>query len=432
MKRGLSLVLIFLCFSVQTSLAQRYPKRKILKDLNELSAFKNAFIGFKLYDPEKRKVIAEQYADQYMTPASVTKLFTYYAGKYFLTDTLPALEYVIKGDSLIFWSTGYPLTLHPDHPDSTVINFLSASDKHLFYWSRPMEDERFGPGWGWDDFNGYYGAEKSVFPIYGNSLKVIIDNESKQFTNSPIHVGLKFTENDSIDQRSRVNRDEFWNEFEIQYKAIDVNDTIKTDTLTRPFRYSDGLFVDLLSKATDKKITQIEGFKRPESFTTLKGVQADSLYKWMLQPSDNLFAEQILMMVSGLYSDTLSTEKAITLYQDSQLEENKVIWRDGSGLSRYNMFKPNELIALLESFDLKRMKQLLPQGQTSGTIEDWYSPNVYAKTGTLSNNHSLAGYIETDSGKTLIFVMMANHFTASTSTIRESFGIMLEKIRKAY
>jgi len=432
MRRGSWLLLVFFLLGPTLSIAQRYPKRKILKDLKALPGFQNAFIGFKLYDTEKDKVIAEQYADQYMTPASTTKLFTYQAGLNYLPVTLPAMEYAIKGDSLIFWSTGYPLTLHPDHPDTTVIDFLSESDKDLFYWSRPMEDERFGPGWGWDDYAGYYGAEKSVFPIYGNSVQVIIDNEKKKFSTSPTYAGLRFTESDSLDTRTRVNRDEFWNEFEIKYKELEEGDSITIDTLIRPFRYSNPLFIDLLSQASGRKIKQIEDYSRPETFETLEGVSADSLYKWMLQPSDNLYAEQILMMVSGTSSDTLSTERAIELAQIPADANTKLVWRDGSGLSRYNMFKPNEILDVLKSIDFSLAEELFAQGQTSGTIEDWYTPNVYAKTGTLSNNHSLAGYIKTDSGKTLIFVMMANHYTAPIATIRESFGVILEKIQRAY
>ncbi len=437
MKRGSWLLLMIFLLGPSLSIAQRYPKRKILKDLKELSGFENSFIGFKLYDPEKEKVIAEQYADQYMTPASVTKLLTYDVAKTYLPETLPALEYIIHGDSLIFWSTGYPLTLHPDHPDSTVINFLSGSDKSLYYWSRPIKDSRFGPGWGWDDYNGYYGAEKSVFPIYGNSVQVIINNEHKQFTTSPTHPGLRFIESDSTDTRSRVNRDEFWNDFEIKHKALEATDTVKIDTLIRPFRYSDPLFLNLLSDAIGKKIEPIKKHTRPENFQTLIGVPADSLYKWMLQPSDNLFAEQLLLMVSGLNADTLSTENAINyVYAIESIVgkpiPQKLTWRDGSGLSRYNMFKPDEILEVLKSIDFKTAQELFPQGQTSGTLEEWYSPNVYAKTGTLSNNHSLAGYIITDSGKTLIFVMMANHYTVPTSTVRENFGIILEKIQKAY
>ena len=76
-------------------------------------------------------------------------------------------------------------------------------------------------------------------------------------------------------------------------------------------------FIDLIGQASGKQIKQIEDYHRPKTFETLAGVAADSLYKWMLQPSDNLFAEQILMMISGNSSDTLSTERAIELAQAS-------------------------------------------------------------------------------------------------------------------
>ncbi len=438
MKRSLFCLLILSLSISSLSYGQRYPKRKILKDLKSLPGFENGFIGFKLYDPVKGKVIAEQYADKHMTPASTTKLFTFNAGRQYLPDTLSALEYVVKGDSLIFWSTGYPLTLHPDHPDSTVVKFLTKSDKQLFYWPRPMKDERFGPGWGWDDYLAYYGAEKSVFPIYGNSVQFILDNEKKEFTTYPSYKGWQYQIETNTSDRGSVKRDEFWNEFKISYKQIDELDSIKQDTLIRPFRYSNPLFMDLLSNATGKSIKPIQRESRPEAFQILKGVRADSLFKWMLQPSDNLFAEQIMLMVSGIHSDTLSTEWAIDYYQEEQsksttpLFNNKLTWRDGSGLSRYNMFKPCELVELLSSFDEERVLPLFPQGGTSGSLEDWYGPYVYAKTGTLSNNHSLAGYIKTDSGKTIIFTIMANHYTSSTSTIRSSFGVILERIKKAY
>ena len=156
-----------------------------------------------------------------MTPASTTKLFTYQAGLNYLPSTLPAMEYVIRGDSLIFWSTGYPLTLHPDHPDAIVIDFLSESDKELFYWSRPMEDERFGPGWGWDDYAGYYGAEKvrisDLWKQCSSNRLTIRKRNSQLLLLIP---GSGLPKVDSTNTRTRVNRDEFRNEFEIKYKGI--------------------------------------------------------------------------------------------------------------------------------------------------------------------------------------------------------------------
>lgn len=442
MNRLLCLLLVF-TLGWQTAQAQRYSKRMIRKDLQELPGFENAFIGFLLVDPSKEKPIYEQYADKHMTPGSTTKLFTIYGAKNNLPEVLPALEYVIKGDSLIFWSTGYPLTLHPDHPDSTVVNFLSQTDKKLFYWPRPTEDSRFGPGWGWDDYPYYFGAEKSVFPIYGNSIRFILDNKNKTYRMSPEYRGFQVTVDSLYAEKSSVTRDEFWNEFKIQFAT-----NYDVDTITRAFRTSDALFTELLSKSIQKPIHRIEMDSRPESFQTLDGVVADSLYKWTLQDSDNLFAEQIMLMISGQQSDTLSTEKGIEyLKKDSVFrlidESSELIWRDGSGLSRYNMFSPNALNKVLYSWDYRpngwywqspniHILSYLPKGATSGTLKDWYGPYVFAKTGTLSNNHALVGYILTDKGETLQFVLIANHYTVPTSIIRESMGVVLEKIKKGY
>ena len=74
-------------------------------------------------------------------------------------------------------------------------------------------------------------------------------------------------------------------------RELEEGDSVTVDTLIRPFRYSDPLFIDLIGQASGKQIKQIEDYHRPKTFETLAGVAADSLYKWMLQPSDNLFAE---------------------------------------------------------------------------------------------------------------------------------------------
>ena len=65
--------------------------------------------------------------------------------------------------------------LHPFYSDSTLLNFLSK--KKTWKYSKPNNKVKpYGPGWAWDDYNFYYAAEKSVFPIYGNTVKYIIND----------------------------------------------------------------------------------------------------------------------------------------------------------------------------------------------------------------------------------------------------------------
>jgi D-alanyl-D-alanine carboxypeptidase/D-alanyl-D-alanine-endopeptidase (penicillin-binding protein 4) len=83
----------------------------------------------------------------------------------------------------------------------------------------------------------------------------------------------------------------------------------------------------------------------------------------------------------------------------------------------------------------ERLFQLLAVGGKSGTIKNWYKaevPYLYAKTGTLSNNHSLSGFIKTKKGKTLIFSMMSNNFLASANDLRKQMETILQSIYEKY
>lgn len=442
--RLLSIVLLLLFLSQGAIAQKRYKKKHILKDLKTLDGFKNSFVGFMLYDPESNKTLACQYDNKYMTPASNTKLYTFYAGTKLLGKAVPAMQYTISGDSLIFWGTGNPLFLHHDLNDQAALDFLSARKEKLFYWSRPIADQRFGPGWSWDDFNGYYSAEKSAFPIYGNSLNGFMDRKSQTFSVNPDYFEPLFSKIENMENtsRSRIYREENQNQYRYFIGEATDSDEPEIDTLVRPFLYSDELFVQLLADTLNKNVSFYHGIPHIGDAKTLYSLPTDTLYKHMLQPSDNLFAEQILMMASGLNSDTLNTQATIDYMQQKVFSEweDEPVWVDGSGLSRYNMFTPRGMIKLLkvlrEEVGEERLFELLPAGGKSGTIKNWYGaesgPYVFAKTGTLSNNHSLTGYIKTNSGKTLLFCIMVNHYAHSTSKVRESMGAMLEKIKRAY
>lgn len=438
------LCFLALLLSFQVYGQKRYKKKHILKDLKELEGFKQAYVGFALYDPETGKTLACQNDSKYMTPASNTKLFTFYAGIKYLGKAVPALQYTIKGDSLIFWGTGNPLFLHPAVEDKAALDFLSARSEKLFYWKRPIVDYRFGPGWGWDDYNGYYSAEKAVFPIYGNSITTYLNRTKKELSVEPDYFKPFFSQNPKpTDNRSRINRTEDENDFVYQIGEPGDTDKEEIDTLTRPFLYNNNLFIELLSDTLNRAVNFYHGIPQIGGARTLYSLPTDTLYKHMLQPSDNLFAEQILLMASGMENDTLSTMATIEKMKKEAFADwtDDAAWVDGSGLSRYNMFTPRTMIKLLKTLrdevGEERLFELLPAGGESGTIKNWYAgedgePYVFAKTGTLSNNHTLSGYIKTDSGKTLIFTIMANHYNHSTSKVRESMAVLLSKIKRAY
>ena len=166
----------------------------------------------------------------------------------------------------------------------------------------------------------------------------------------------------------------------------------------------------------------------------------DSLFKPMMHRSDNFFAEQTLLMVSNERLGYMSDEKIIDTLLKTDLKDvpQKPKWVDGSGLSRYNLFTPQSFIYILNKmqneFGLQRMKNILATGG-EGTLSNYFkniSGNIYAKTGTLSNNCALSGYLITNKGKLLIFSALANNYITGATPVRRAVEEFLEGIQKKY
>ncbi len=403
--------------------------------------FRKTITGFMLYDPESDSTIYAENENKYMIPASNTKLFTYYAGLNVLGDRIPALKYTIKGDSLIFWGTGDPSFLHPDFGTDDVYNFLSSFEGNLYFSDSNFNDENLGPGWSWADYNSYYSAEKSPFPIYGNVARVTIEHieeyhiakENGEYLINP-KIFNKYIDEGVLSDNGRfvLERDRVGNEFEYAF----TSDTSRYET-DKPFHYSPQLIVELLSDTLNKSVEYLPKAKLPSNHEMIYSMDSDSLYKKMLLPSDNLLAEQIILMISGVVGDELNSSAGIRYVKDNFLSDlpDEANWRDGSGLSRYNLFTPRSMVTLLEKLDKKveegQLLDALPQGGKQGTIRRLYAnkdggePYVFAKTGTLSNNHCLSGYVITKSGKKLIFSFMNNNYVISTREVQAQMDEIL-------
>lgn len=395
--------------------------------------FNKSFTGFALYDPKKKKYIYQKDADKYFTPASNTKIFTLYTSLETLGDSIPALKYVIKNDSLIFWGTGDPSFMHPELPKKeSVINFLKTRKEKLFFSPTNFQDERYGAGWAWDDYGYYFQSEKSPFPIHSNTVKFSSkpDDQAIEIFPTPFKSLVYF--NPTIGgNTARFQRREFANIFEYNQAPPSRNGFEREI----PFHYSHEFFVELLSLILEKDIELLEeNLSTYDEAQTFYSCSVDEILEPMMQQSDNFMAEQLLLMCSNEVFDTMNIRKIIGHAMQSHLRglPDRPIWRDGSGLSRYNLFTPRTLVKLLEKIYQKipeeRVFSIFPTGKKEGTVKNWYGSYVHAKTGTLSNRHCLSGYIETRKGKTLIFSFMHNNYVTSSTPIKEEMQRVLNFI----
>ena len=384
----------------------------------------NSFHGLVIIDADTHKEIYNYNSDKYFTPASNTKIVTFYTGLQLLPTNIPTLRYVVANDTLFVEGTGDPTWLHPYFQDSTAINWLKNQETIALY-TKNHSEQRYGPGWAWEDYDTYFSPEKSTLPLYGNV--VTISNTEG------LNVSPEIFKNLTSVKDTTLKRMEFRNQFYIA--------PTEQDTLEVPYVTSDSLTQKLLESAVGKKVFMSPHFPEGKK-QTLYGIETDSIYKRMLLKSDNFLAEQLLLAASGILSDTLSTKNAIDYMLENDLSdlEDHPRWVDGSGLSRYNLFTPRFFVQILEKLHEEipeeRLFSIFPMWGPDSTVEQWEDPTtepfLFAKSGSVGNNYNLSGYVKTRSGKLLIFSFMNNHFRVPSSKIKETIYATMKNLYENY
>jgi serine-type D-Ala-D-Ala carboxypeptidase/endopeptidase (penicillin-binding protein 4) len=397
----------------------------LLKD----SAISTGLIGICIYEPATSQYWFNYNATKFFVPASNTKLFSLYAGMKYLGDSLVGLRYEIDNDSTIrIQPTGDPTFLHPEFLSQPVFNLLSRF-KRIIFTNLFFTDDFLGKGWAWDDYKEAYMAQRSNFPIYANLISIhktgynvaIIPERQKYFI--PEYTNLQ-------------------NGFDIQKKWDDNLITITSGTnqsLFVPFTPNALDIVEMLQDTLHSAVLPDLDAKRKLK-NIIYSQASDSLFKLMMHRSDNFFAEQTLLMAGNVLLNYMNDEKIIDTILNTDLKDipQKPNWVDGSGLSRYNLFTPQSFVYILNKmkneFGLERLKNILPTGG-EGTISGYYKKEagfIFAKTGTLSNQCALSGFMITKKNKLLIFSILSNNYRTGATPVRRAVEKFLTGIREKY
>jgi len=464
------------CLLVLTFISSCSVSKQINKQANTIllsdTAISTGHIGISIYEPATNKYWYNYNADKYFIPASNTKLFTLYAGMKYLGDSLTGLAYQNFSDTAINVSgTGDPTFMHPDFKNQPVMDFLKAQHKAI-YISGNYKDSALGYGWAWDDYNDDYMVERNAFPIYGNVIAVSLDGYKKEekfyiepnWKTSPKYFKTILPDFRLLESKYRADA---------VLKKIDSN---KAQALTKSFTiernrtsniftlrsassifknqtipvYTNGIKNTVSALRNDFQLNITEGHLADESlypgtpahlrWHKVKSQPSDSLFKPMMHRSDNFFAEQTLLMVGNERMDKMSTGNIIETLLNEDLKDapQRPKWVDGSGLSRYNLFTPRSFVYILtkmkNEFGWDRIKNILPTGGT-GTLSSYYKKDsgfIYVKTGTLSNNCALSGYLITKKGKLLIFSVLTNNYITGATPVRKAVEHFLLSIRENY
>ncbi|MGK7389275.1 MAG: D-alanyl-D-alanine carboxypeptidase/D-alanyl-D-alanine-endopeptidase [Candidatus Cyclobacteriaceae bacterium M2_1C_046] len=388
----------------------------------------NHHTGLVLFDVEKDKIVYDYNGAKYFTPASNAKLLTFYTSLKLLSDSLITFAYLPKGDSIILWPAGDPSFLNPEFPESNVMDKLETAGKEVHLSFSHSEVEPFGPGWAWDDYPYTFSAERAALPLYGNYYSI-------SETDSSLYISIPHFKNTIWLSDSAVNttfyRDPASNDLFYYPGKEDEGDTTNI-----PFKTSHWLASQLLAD-TLKQSLYFTDIPFDTSASYIKSIPLDTVYKKLMQESNNFVAEQLLLQCAFVTNGVLNSETAIRYALNNYLDDlpQQPVWKDGSGLSRYNLITPNSLVVLLNKmyreFGRDKLFPLMAAGGKSGTLKDYYKtdpPYIFAKTGTLSNNHNLSGYLIAQSGKVFIFSFMNNNYPTSSSMVKKNMEEILWEV----
>lgn len=178
----------------------------------------------------------------------------------------------------------------------------------------------------------------------------------------------------------------------------------------------------------------------------LAGLPSPPLYevvRAIMEPSQNWMTEQLVRTLGaelGREGSWAEGFRVLTDYlvDDVGVDPLELHWRDGSGLSAYNLLSPRAVVRILDDartrpwFALYRQAQAEP-GRDDSTLRNRLLPltgRLFAKTGSISHVNALSGYLVRDDGSEVIFALLSNTGNLPAAQVRAALDEVVLEISR--
>ncbi len=328
-----------------------------------------ALVGVKVVSLDKGVVLYERNAQCRFVPASSLKLFTAAAALEQLGaddrfETMVKVDGVIdkgvvKGNCYLVGSGD------PSLKGTDFIGLVEGMDVReiqgdLILDMSCFEDGPMGPGWMWDEEPGYWCVPLSALNVEHNFVGGAV------VTQPELLAATLFKE--LLDRKGILLRGEL-----------------------------------KLGRAPEGSVCLTRHFSEPMS----------ELIKVVLQNTDNLYSNCIFKRMGGSWEKgRKSVESFMRDVIGLDVEKMRIV--DGSGLSRYNLASPDQMMTFLKRMHSNRfLKTALPVGGEVGTLKRRmlsFRGRVAAKTGSMTGVSSLCGFVTTETGEELAVAIFVNGY----------------------
>ncbi|NQU51815.1 MAG: D-alanyl-D-alanine carboxypeptidase/D-alanyl-D-alanine-endopeptidase [Bacteroidetes bacterium] len=469
-------MLIFVLIGVSGFSQQKFEG--VLKELFQQPDYKNASVGIHIQDLETGETLFGVNAEKSLIPASTMKLITSATalellGADYRFET--KLGYIgeteknntLNGD-LVVIGGGDP-TLGSEHFKEHYFNFfenwarkiknagIERIDGDLILDGSIYDSEKVPATWIWEDIGNYYGAGANAFTIYDNLFRITFNSPRKVGKATAIismNPNVEGLEIDNQVKSANNNSDNAYVFGSPLDKARIIRGTIprnrKAFTIKAAIHQPEEILAQELLKYLAKEGVFISGKIRFEKvsqkdFKTVFIQESPTLaeiVKVLNYESVNLFAEHLVKHIAAEKSGVGNREVGIEIikefWQSKGISTEYLFMEDGSGLSHFNAVSPTLFTAVLSymakvSSNKKAFLNSLP-GAGKGTLSR-FNPQLFpanslkAKSGSMTRVRCYGGYLILDSGKTVVFSIMVNHFSGGHSKLIGEVEKLLEEMK---
>ncbi|HEY1171288.1 MAG TPA: D-alanyl-D-alanine carboxypeptidase/D-alanyl-D-alanine-endopeptidase [Verrucomicrobiae bacterium] len=308
----------------------------------------------------------------------------------------------------------------------------------------------FGNAWTWDDLQYYYGAEVSACTYQDNTVDLAITPGKKlgdtahielkpftpllQFINRVQTAATNARASITVTREPGSNLVTVTGRVPLGGKAVEEAVTVPRPALWFAQAVKDALIKrGIPVKGDVRRITADDkagSLSKPDDLIELTSVSSPpmrELVKHMMKPSQNLYAQLLLLQVAARHADHAKDLSATTedigvrrmsaFMQKIGVTAGDVLIEEGSGLSRGALVTPRATVKLLEYMAKHTYKDAyldsLPIAGKDGTLRlrmkgTLAEGNVQAKTGSLRYVNALSGYVTNRTGERFVFSLLSN------------------------
>lgn len=410
---------------------------------------RNANWGFVIYDPKTKKVVSSYNENASLVPASTTKLLTTETAMNLLGEKfrwITQLEFsgnidadgVLQGNLYIVGSGDPSLGTNKARASSyssIISDFMAAMSQK-----------------GIKKVNGDIIIQTAVFKM--NKMQRLPANIVwLENGNHYLPVGSTSEINPQNEKLIAKQANPFAENKNFYYISPYINQMVYADKFNGlglatklpdpPAYLANTLRTTMLKSGlpvTGKVITKTTDLnpEKRELITNYQSPTLSEIVYYTNQHSDNALAEATLRMVGFQKNGDQTLESGRKVVVDHLTEisfdTSGLNYIDGSGLSRNNLVTPISQVKFLTNLMNEKYYKTyfdsLPIGGQTGTLKKMFmgsgNGQVFAKTGTLNKVKTLAGYMKTNSGKTLVFSLLINNYAGSVDQVKSRMEQLLE------